>query len=142
MEHGDRTHPLEGRHPEHGGEQDRHAHHPEACSPSHPEPRLDSEALPEPAGEVRDHVERADPGAEAPPSHQQVEEQDDQCADQDRGGERLSRGQDLQHREWIREGDDPQQPRAAQIPGQQAQMLVCAEPEEQQDSTLAQAAKQ
>jgi hypothetical protein len=141
MEHGDRAHPLEGRHPEQGGEQDRHSHHPEAGFPSRPEPPLDPQAPPEPAGEVRDHVERADPGAEAPPSHQQVEEQDDQCTDQDRGGERLSGGQDLQHREGIREGNGAQQPRAAQIPCQQAQMLVSAEPEEQQDSPLAQAAQ-
>jgi hypothetical protein len=102
MEHGDRAQPLERCYPEQGGEPDRHAHHPEAGFPSHPELPVNSQASPEPAGEVGDHVERAHPGAEAPPSHQQVEEQDDQRPDQNRGGEPPSRCQDLQHREGIR----------------------------------------
>jgi hypothetical protein len=102
MEHRDRAQPLERCHPEQRGERDRHAHHPEAGFPSHPELPADSQALPQPAGEVRDHVERTYPGAEASPSHQQVEEQDEQRPDQDRGGEPPSRRQDLQHREGIR----------------------------------------
>jgi len=101
MEHPDRAQPLEGCNPEHRGERDRQPHYPEARFPSHPELSPDAQALPQPAGEVGDHVEWAHPGAEAPPSHQQVEEQDDQRPHQDRGGEPPSRRQDLQHREGI-----------------------------------------
>jgi len=108
MEHGDRAQPLERCDPEQGGEADRHAHHPEAGIPGHPELAADSQAFPQPAGQVGDHVERAHPGAEAPPTHHQVEEQDDQRPDQNRGGEHPSRRQDLQHREGIREGDGAQ----------------------------------
>lgn len=142
MEHGDRAQPLERRHPEQGGERDRHAHHPEADLPGHPELSVDPQALPQPAGQVRDHVERAHPGAEAPPAHQQVEEQDDQRPDQNRGGEHPSRRQDLQHREGIREGDGAQYPRAAQISRQPAEMLVSPEPEEHEEPDLTEAAKQ
>ena len=142
MEHGDRAQPLERRYPEQSGEGDRHAHHPEADLPGHPELSTDPQASPQPAGEVSDHVERAHPGAEAPPSRQQVEEQDEQRPDQNRGGEPPSRCQDLQHREGIRKGNGAQYPRAAQIPRQPAQMLVSPEPEEHQDADLTEAAKQ
>ena len=81
MEHGDRAQPLERRYPEQSGEGDRHAHHPEAGFPRHPELPADLQALPQPAGQVGDHVERTHPGAEASPTHQQVEEQDEQRSD-------------------------------------------------------------
>ena len=142
MKHRDRAQPLERRHPEQGGERDRRAHHPEAGLPSHPELTADSQALLQPAGQIRDRVDRAHPGADASPSHQQVEEKDDQRPHHGRGGESPPRRQDLQHREGVRQGDAAQHPRAAQVSRQPAQVVVGAKPEEHEDPHLAQAAKQ
>ena len=50
--------------------------------------------------------------------------------------------EDLGHGEGVGEGNGPQHARAAQVPREQAQMELGAQPEEQQDPDLARPAQQ
>ncbi len=96
----------------------------------------DAEAPLEPAREVAQQVDRADPAAEGASAHCEVEDQHDRCAEQHRSSQAVAGGEDLQHRVGVREGYGAQDPRTRQVAREDTEMRVGSQPEEDEDPQL------
>lgn len=142
VHHRDGAHPFECSHPAHGRDRKQQNQHCIARLPDDSKLSADMESTLHPAPQIGDHIDWANPAAERAPPDGEIERGDDSRADQGRGRNGTSRCQDLQDRQRIREGHRAQQPRAAEVPGQNPQMEMRTKPEQPQHTGLCHAARE